>query len=388
MTTIHAATRGGYRRIVLDEAGAAASAETSAAADATATDDAIPAAATPETVEGALDGHALECVAVHPDRPERVFVGTFESGLWRSTDGGRSFERVGTDGGRRAESDRGADDDHDRIEPDAVTAVAVAPGAPDEVWVGTEPSRVYRSTDGGTTWTERDGLTALDSASEWSFPPRPHTHHVRWLEPAPRRADGETDGASGADRWYVAVEAGALVRTHDGGATWLDRVPDGPLDTHTVATHPDVPERAWVAAGDGFAVTTDGGATWDYPETGLDRTYCWSVAVDAADSERVLVSAARSAREAHTADRAETYVYRRDGDGPWERLDDAGLPVGTGVTRPVVARGTVGGEFYALSNRGLWRTADGGDSWREVSVAWPDGVREQTARGLVVVDGA
>ncbi|WP_049947855.1 WD40/YVTN/BNR-like repeat-containing protein [Candidatus Halobonum tyrrellensis] len=308
------------------------------------------------TRASALDGRALECLAVHPDAPDRPVVGTFESGLYRSTDAGETFERV------------------DEFGADAVMSAAFAPGDPDELWAGTEPSRVYRSTDAGDSWAELDGLTDLDSADEWSFPPRPHTHHVRWLEPHP------TD----PERWYVAVEAGALVRTDDRGETWRDRVPDGRIDNHTLATHPDAPDRVWVAAGDGYAESDDAGETWRVLEEGLDRTYCWSVAVDAGDPDRVLVSAARSAREAHTAARAETYVYRKEGDGEWERLDDAGLPVGEGVTRPVLARGDAG-EFLALSNRGLFRTDDAGDSWTAVDVQWPEGFESATARGLAVV---
>ncbi|MFB6243819.1 MAG: hypothetical protein ABEH80_06945, partial [Halobaculum sp.] len=69
----------------------------------------------------------------------------------------------------------------------------------------------------------------------------------------------------------------------------------------------------------------------------------------------------------------------------WERLDESRLPVGEGVTRPVLARGSTEGLFFALSNRGLWRTTDGGDSWWEVGVDWPDRVETQTARGLAVL---
>jgi photosystem II stability/assembly factor-like uncharacterized protein len=308
------------------------------------------AVATPD-----LDGRALECVAVHPERPDRVFVGTFESGLWRSTDGGATFERVGAG----------------HIEQDAVMAAAVSPHDPDVVWAGTEPSRVYRSTDGGDTWDHRDGFVGLPSSDEWAFPPRPHTHHVRWIEPDPHEPG----------HLYVAVEAGALVTTDDGGETWEDRVPGSRRDTHSMATHPDAPGRAWGAAGDGYAETTDDGGTWDHPQDGLDRTYCWSVAGDAGDPGRVLLSAARGAREAHAAARAETYVYRRSGDTDWERLDGRGLPLGEGVTRPVLAAGGPG-EFFALSNRGLYRTTDAGDSWEEVAVEWPDRTADQTARGL------
>ncbi|UIP00647.1 hypothetical protein Hbl1158_04610 [Halobaculum sp. CBA1158] len=310
------------------------------------------------TVASDLDGRALECVAVHPDRPDRVFVGTFESGLWRSTDAGSTFERVGDDS----------------IEQEAVMAVAVSPDDADVIWAGTEPSRVYRSTDGGDTWIHRDGLVDLPSSDEWAFPPRPHTHHVRWIEPDPAEPE----------HLYVAVEAGALVTTDDAGETWSDRVSGSRRDTHSVATHPDAPGRAWAAAGDGYAETDDAGRTWNHPQTGLDRTYCWSVAVDAGNPDRVLVSAARGAREAHTAETAETYVYRKAGSDDWDRLDDRGLPLGEGVTRPVVAAGDAG-EFYALSNRGLYRSGDAGDTWAEVDVDWPGRLRDQTARGVAVL---
>jgi len=305
-----------------------------------------------------LDGRALESVAVHPDVPDRVFVGTFESGLWRSLDAGETFERAGAEA----------------IEQDAVTATAVSPRDPDVIWAGTEPSRVYRSTDGGDTWEHRAGLVDLPSSDEWAFPPRPHTHHVRWIEPDP----------NDPDHLYVAVEAGALATTRDAGETWEDRVADSRRDTHSMATDSDTPGRAWCAAGDGFAETDDGGETWTHPQDGLDRTYCWSVAVDAGDPDRVLVSAARGAREAHTAGRAETYVYRRVGGDRWERLDDRGLPLGAGVTRPVLAAGDPG-EFYALSNRGLFRSDDAGGSWSAVAVGWPERTGDQTARGLAVV---
>src|SRR5207244_13414389 len=82
--------------------------------------------------------------------------------------------------------------------------------------------------NGGGSWVGLAGLRALPSADTWSFPPRPHTHHVRWIE-----AD-----VSVADRVFVAIEAGALVGTFDGGRTWRDRVRGGPYDTHTAMTHP------------------------------------------------------------------------------------------------------------------------------------------------------
>ncbi len=303
------------------------------------------------TASTALDGRRLECVAA---TDEATLVGTFESGLHRSTDGAETFERVG------------------EALPDAVTSLAVSPHDPAVVWAGTEPSRVFRSDDGGRTWTERPGLTDLESADEWSFPPRPHTHHVRWLEPHPTEPG----------RLYVGIEAGALVRTDDGGRTWQDRPPGARRDNHTLATHPDAPERVWTAAGDGYAESSDGGDTWSYPQSGLDHRYCWSLALDPADPETVVVSAASGARSAHSPP-AESYCYRKTGDGPWERVDD-GIPTGEGVLRAVLERGDAAGELYAANDHGLYRSTDAGASWTELPVDWPERCRERTIRGLAV----
>lgn len=303
-----------------------------------------------------LDGEDLECVDVSPDAPDRAFVGTFESGLLRSTDGGGSFERVGAD----------------TIEQDAVMSVAVSPHDPDVVYAGTEPSRVYRSTDGGDSWTHLGGLTDLPSADQWSFPPRPDTHHVRWIEPDP----------NDPDRLYVGVEAGALVVTDDGGETWRDRPQGSRRDNHTLATHPDAPGRAWSAAGDGYAETRDGGETWEHPQDGLDHRYCWSVAVDPGDPDAVLLSAASGAYSAHTASRAESYLYRKRDGGEWTRCEE--FPDGDGVVRAVLAAGTEPGEAFAATNRGLYRTSDAGDGWERVPVPW-ERFADDTCRGLAVV---
>ena len=311
-----------------------------------------------------LRGHTLECVAADGRAPERAFVGTVDAGLQRTTDGGETWRQV-LDAG------------------DRTTSVTVSPGDPDVVWAGTEPSAVYRSIDGGSTWTEREGLTALDSASRWSFPPRPHTHHVRWLAVAP----------DDPDQLYVAIEAGAFVRSPDGGKTWQDHPDGGRRDNHTLATHPDTPERVYTAAGDGYALSTDRGETWNSveprsandasggqpraPQDGLDDRYVWSVAVHPDDPDTVVVSAARGARSAHSTS-GESYVYRTAGGG-WAPAMD-GLPGPDGLARAVLASDD--GGFAALTNHGLFRSAEG-TAWRRVG-AWADAY-DQVPRGLAVV---
>ena len=295
-----------------------------------------------------LSGRDVECVAAAGDR---VLVGTFESGVFVSEDGGDSFERSWP-----AEA------------PESVTALAVSPQDDDVVWAGTEPSRVFRSGDGGATWQHRPGLTDVPSASSWSFPPRPATHHVRWIEPDPDERG----------RLYVGIEAGALVLTDDGGDTWRDRPEGARRDNHQLATHSDAPGRVYAAAGDGYAETPDGGDTWAYPQDGLDHRYVWGVAVHPEDPDCVVVSAASGARQAHRPS-GETYVYRKT-EGAWERAMD-GLPGPESVARPDLATGDDG--FYALSNHGIYRSARG-RTWERLDVEWPETYRRQVPQGLAV----
>ena len=93
------------------------------------------------------------------------------------------------------------------------------------VYAGTEPSAIFRSEDRGNSWLELAELRKLPSAPTWSFPPRPWTSHIRWITPDPLVPG----------RIFAAAEAGALIRSLDGGQTWEDRKPSGPFDTHTLS---------------------------------------------------------------------------------------------------------------------------------------------------------
>jgi photosystem II stability/assembly factor-like uncharacterized protein len=238
------------------------------------------------------------------------------------------------------------------------------------VYAGTEPSAVFRSDTGGDSWVDLAGLRALPSASTWSFPPRPHTHHVRWIE-----ADARI-----ADRVLVAIEAGALVRTFDGGRTWRDRVRRGPYDTHTAVTHPLAPGRIYSAAGDGYFESIDAGDSWRSPADGLKHRYLVGIAVDPGDPDTVLVSATDGPGSAYSPRHAEAYVYRKTELQRWE-LAMSGLPEANGTTVSQFA--THAGEpgvIYAANNRGLFMSEDAGRSWESLDLRWPkpgleDGVR-------------
>lgn len=289
------------------------------------------------------------CLAADPHRPGRVWAGTTDAGVVRSADGGATWEPTGLTGLH-------------------VTSLAAGPDEPGRIWAGTEPSALWGSGDGGAGWSEAEGLTDLPSSSEWAFPPRPETHHVRWIACRP--------GDPG--RLWLAVEAGALVTTPDGGSTWQDRVPDGPRDTHELAIHPDRPDHLRVAAGDGFFESRDGGGRWERPDQGLEVGYFRSVAVDPGNPDLVIVSGATRPKSTYVAGHSDGRVYRREGKGPWVRVLD-GWPDPPETVAPLLRPGREAGEFWAADERGVHHSRDGGRTWRLVA-SFTD--RPHSLRGL------
>lgn len=319
-------------------------------------------------VELHLVGSQPQCLAVDPLHQEQVYCGTFDQGLWQSADAGVSWKHVGEGIA------------HEKVMSVAVSAVEQA-GGYGVVYAGSEPSAIFRSEDQGNTWQELAALRALPSASTWSFPPRPWTSHIRWITPDPLLPG----------RVFAAAEAGALVRSLDGGQTWEDRKADGPFDTHTLVMHRLAPNRLYSAAGDGFmsagngfVQSDDGGDTWYRPDDGLGYHYLWSVA---ADPDTLVTSAAPGPREAHDPRSAESAIYRRSGGGQWQQVRD-GLPPARGLLASVLAANEAEpGIFYAGSNKGLFRSADAGLTWEELPIPWPTDTQIGRVQALVVVQG-
>ena len=232
-----------------------------------------------------LEGERLQCVAA---RGETVLVGTLGGGARVSRDGGTSWERI-----ELPEAD--------------VFSVAIS-DADGALYAGTEPSRLFVARDAGA-WTELEALQDIPSKPRWSFPPRPWTHHVRWIAPDPHRAE----------RLLVGIELGGVMASEDGGATFSDHRPGAKRDAHQLAWHPRADSLAYQAAGDGAARSRDGGLTWEAVDGGNRLPYCWALAVHPADPERWYVSAATGPGAAHAGARARGRLYRRDGDR-WEEL--------------------------------------------------------------------
>ena len=281
------------------------------------------------SAETALEDVGAQCVAADG---ARVLVGSQGRGAFLSIDAGAEWERI------------------ELPERDVFSvAIGAADGA---LYAGTEPSRLFVARD-GTAWTELEALQDIPSRDRWSFPPRPWTHHVRWIAPDPHRAE----------RLLVGIELGGLMYSDDGGATFSDHRPGAKLDAHNIAWHLRVEGRAYQAAGDGAAWTRDGGLTWEAADAGRGLGYCWALAVDPADPECWYVSAASGPGAAHAGKSARGRLYRWR--GAWQEL-------ATPPSSMPYALAAVEGELLAgMADGRIFQSGDEGDNWKEIGVRLP-----------------
>lgn len=321
-----------------------------------------------------LPGVQPKALAVDPADPARVYCATYDRGLWRSEDAGGTWLPAGTPQDYYRPCTPGA------IGPRGTTSVSVSPEPNADgrhaVWVGTEPSSLYRSDDHGETFERVTGFH-LPSRKDWSFPPRPETHHVQCI-------------AHGAgDSIHVAIEAGAMLRSRDGGRTFEDRLLGSPLDTHALLTHPAAPGRLYAALGDGlmtnghcFAESRDDGGSWRYSGRGLEAMpYLYGLAVNPADPDDIRVAASPDPRAAHF--NGSSSIFRRDGDAWAEHAE--GFPRDRSLVPVLGADPAIPGRWFALSDLGLFLQEPGDARW--VRLAARDGWRETNPMSLAICGG-
>ena len=331
----------------------------------------------------------LDRLIVDPTEADTLYVSTWEGGLFRSTDGGRSWQPFAagrdldglaidprapgtmyaadgrgvvktTDGGatwRRAEAG---------IVASTVNAVASAPGRPATIYAGGS-SGLSRSDDRGRTWTVLRARYGVSLAVD----PRDPRHVLAGARGIEASRDG---GATWVDvfapspgdevhaiafdprdpRWvYAATDANGLLRSSDGGATWkyLQRGDLAPA----LAVHPDRGGTVFSAGGRGsFAVSTDHGDSWRYssiPRLADVR----SIAVAPSDPDTLYAFSDRGLPGAVTR-----FARSTDGGGHWRVLTARGLGIQALVVDPERSR-TV---YAGTGGRGILRSTDGGASWR------------------------
>ena len=132
-----------------------------------------------------------------------------------------------------------------------ITIIAESPLNGRVLWVGTDDGNVQLSRDGGATWTE---LSAnIDGVPDGTY--------VSRILPSVR---GEEVAYAAFDAHRGGDFAPYVLRTEDGGATWLNLSVglEAGGSVNSLAEHPDNPDLVFAGSEHGLFASTDAGATW------------------------------------------------------------------------------------------------------------------------------
>ncbi|HEX6513261.1 MAG TPA: hypothetical protein VF157_13240 [Chloroflexota bacterium] len=297
-------------------------------------------------------GRNISKVLVDLFEPTRIYAGGYDDGMFRSDDGGRSWNEI-----------------NQGIRYKSIWSIAQHPKT-GELWVGTEPASIFHSSDSGETWIDCHKLRDMEECVHWTFPRAPHFAHVKNI--ALRDDDPETV--------YAAIEEGWVVRSTDGGKAWETLKQGVAFDAHAVTLVPGRPDTVLAASGAGLFRSDNRGDKFERSEEGikagfLGGGYMSPVAVHAARPNVMFCGAADVPPPwwFTRAEGANGSFYRSDDEGrTWRKLSN-GVPEGL---RPGPVGVAIDPEdpdrvFWGTTDGTIWMTEDGGESIRKAAEGVP-----------------
>lgn len=308
--------------------------------------------------------------------------GHFGVKMHRSRDGGGTWAECGTP----AYPERPADAPPEinpmgQTIPSSLKLIwSIAPGGADEpgvVWCGTAPGGLFRSNDGGDSWTLVRSLWDDKRRKSW-FGGGLDWPAIHSILRDPRDSK----------RLVLGVSCGGVWETTDGGETWdtrsdglwatympPDRKNDPDIqDPHQVAMCAANPDVMWIQHHNGMFATDDGGRKWRDLGDVKPSNFGFAVAAHPTDAKTAWFVPAIKDEHRVPVDGKVVVTRTRDGGRSFETLSK-GLPQTHAYD--LVFRHSLdvddSGDALAMGSTtgSLWTSDDGGDGWTCVSAHLP-----------------
>lgn len=283
--------------------------------------------------------HAAARVSVSPVDSQRAWLAAYEAGVYRTDDGGSTWSHLAS------------------YPSDYAHSVLADPESADSVLVGSEPAALFRSSDAGASWEECKSFRDVPESTNWGFHAPTRDSHIRDLVVSP----GDTG------LLYAGIEVGGVVRSTDGGNSW-QQLPGLDDDIHCLHLGTDRQERVYVATASAPYRSSNGGDDWEKINDGLDRRYTLHIAAAPDDADQVLVTVSENAGR-----KAPQFYRSADGGQSWQLVE--GLGEGEDAKSMVVAfewDPSSPDDVYAGTDGGqLYHSPDRGQTWRQLPATLP-----------------
>jgi photosystem II stability/assembly factor-like uncharacterized protein len=245
-----------------------------------------------------------------------------------------------------------------------------SPSDPDTVYAGAEDAALFRSNDGGLTWQELPGLRGHESAPSWQPGAGGMCLHTIVLDPnQPGRifvaisAAGVFRSDDGGKTWRPANRGLQSQGIPDSDAEVGHCV-------HRIAMHPSRPDVLFMQKHWDVMRSDDAGKSWQEISGDLPTDFGFTIDVHAHEPDTIFVVPIKSDSEHYPPDGKLRVFRSRVGGNEWEALTN-GLPQRdcyVNVLRDAMAVDTLDecGVFFGTTGGQVYASADAGDTWTPI----------------------
>ena len=241
---------------------------------------------------------------------------------------------------------------------------------PDVVYAGVEDAALFRSADGGKSWQEVAGLRAQDSVHAWQPGAGGLCLHTILLDPTDSDRMRIAISAAGV---FGTDDGGASWRPMNKGLRsegLPDPEAEVGHCVHHVAMHPSRPNTLFMQKHWDVMRSDDAGETWREVSGNLPTDFGFVIDVDSNDPDTIFVVPIKSDSEHYPPDGALRVFRSRSGGEEWEPLTK-GLPQRdcyVNVLRDAMALDAMDpcGVYFGTTGGAVYVSPDGGDSWSAI----------------------